>query len=129
MSQENPKNQKTIFVVEDDQFLVRAYQIKFEKEGVNVWIAYDGKEALAMMEKDQVPNVVLLDLILPGVNGFDVLASIRRSPTWKQVPVIILTNLGQDEDIQRGKELGAQEYIVKADVRINDVVEMVKKYL
>ena len=123
-----PENKKIVFVVEDDVFLVKAYQIKFEKVGVEVWAVTDGKEALKFLGKDP-PNVVLLDLLLPGVSGFDILAEIRKNEKWKNVPVYILTNLSQSEDVERAKALGVEEFLVKANTKINDIVEKVKKYL
>lgn len=119
---------RTILVVEDDQFLVKAYKVKFEKEGFTVVVARDGKEALALLEKDP-PGVVLLDLMLPEVSGFDVLSAMRENDRWAKVPVLILSNLGQAQDMQRGQELGAAEYVIKANMRIGDIVEKVKKYL
>ncbi len=116
---------KIVFVVEDDVFLVKAYQTKFAKEGMEVWVASDGKEALTYLEKTP-PSVVLLDLMLPQVSGFDILEAIRKSPTWAKTPVLILSNLGQVQDIERGKQLGATDYIVKANVKINDIVAKVK---
>jgi len=127
MTQGN-NNKNIVFVVEDDVFLVKAYQIKLEKEGVEVWIANDGKEALTYLEKDEVPNVVMLDLMLPHMSGFDILAEIRKNPKWKNVPVLILTNLGQPQDMERCRELGVAEYIVKANTKINDVIMKVRQY-
>lgn len=121
------KEKRTVLVVEDDFFLVQAYQDKFEKEGVNVLTAMDGRTALSFLEKDP-PDAVLLDLMLPGVNGFDVLVAIKQNTKWKSVPVIILTNLGQDQDMKRGLSLGANEYIVKANIKISDLVEKIKFY-
>lgn len=121
-------SKKKVLVVEDDQFLVKAYEIKLKKEGIEVWVARDGNEAISFLEREK-PNIVLLDLMLPGINGFDVLLAIRKNEKWKDVPVIILSNLGQDQDMQRGKELGASEYLVKANTKISDIVEKVKKYL
>jgi DNA-binding response OmpR family regulator len=117
-----------ILVVEDDLFLIRAYQIKFEKEGFEVWVATEGNTALEFLKKEPA-DIVLLDLMLPGVSGFDILIELRKTPKWKDVPVIILTNLGQQQDIDRGKELLVKDYIVKANVKISDVVEKVKGYL
>src|SRR3972149_9776794 len=97
-----PENKKIVFVVEDDVFLVKAYQIKFQKAGIEVWVVTDGKEALKYLAKDP-PSVVLLDLLLPGVSGFDILAEIRKNEKWKNVPVYILTNLSQSEDVERAK--------------------------
>lgn len=122
------KNKKNVvFVVEDDVFLIKAYQIKLEKEGVEVWVATDGKEALNFLEK-QAPNVVMLDLMLPHLSGFDILTEIRKNEHWKDVPVIILTNLGQPQDMERCKQLGVADYIVKANTKINDVMDKVKKF-
>lgn len=119
---------KNILVVEDDSFLMKAYQIKFGKEGMGVLSASDGKEALEMLQKEPA-EAVLLDLMLPQVSGFDVLAAIRKNDKWKNVPVIILSNLGGEQDIERGKELGATDYIVKANTKIDDVVKKVKEYI
>lgn len=119
---------KIVFIVEDDLFLVKVYRVKFQQEGIEVWEAQDGKEALKFLEKDP-PSLVLLDLMLPGLSGFEVLAEIRKNERWKDVPVIVLSNLGQSQDIERCKALGIKEYIVKADTRINDMVEKVKQYL
>lgn len=119
---------KNVLVIEDDLFLVKTYQVRFKAEGIDVAAATDGKEALALLQKDP-PNLILLDLMLPNVSGFDVLSAIKKSERWKKVPVVIVSNLGQAEDVNRGKELGAADYIVKANVRINDIVEKVKKML
>ncbi|AKM78162.1 MAG: Response regulator receiver domain protein [Candidatus Wolfebacteria bacterium GW2011_GWC2_46_275] len=119
---------KKILIVEDDSFIVKAYQIRFENDNFDVFIATTGTDALHYLDKEPV-DVVLLDLMLPGVSGFDVLMAIRKNNIWKNVPVIILSNLGQTEDIQRGKDLGATDYIVKANARINEVADKVKRYL
>lgn len=119
---------KVVMVVEDDAFLVKAYQVKLEKEGYEVWIATDGNEAISYLSKSR-PNIVLLDLMLPGASGFDILTQIRKTEGWKNVPVIILTNLGQPQDMQQGKELGAVDYMIKANTKINDIVSKVKEYI
>lgn len=119
---------KKILIVEDDSFIVKAYQIRFERDNFDVFAVMTGTDALAYLDRAPV-DIVLLDLMLPGVSGFDVLAAIRKNTAWKNVPVIILSNLGQAEDIQRGKELGATDYIVKANARINEVAEKIKQYL
>jgi len=119
---------KIVFIIEDDLFLVKIYRYELEKEGVEIWTSADGKEALTFLEKNP-PNIVLLDLMLPGVTGFEILATIRKHDTWKDVPVIVLSNLAQPQDVERCRALGIEEYIVKADLRISDVVEKVKKYL
>lgn len=123
-----PQPQGVVFIVEDDMFLLKAYEIKFKKAGIDVWTAADGKAALSFLEKDP-PKIVLLDLLLPGISGFDILSAIRKNPKWKAVPVFILTNLGQSQEIERVKALGIEDYLVKANTKINDIVERVKKYL
>lgn len=122
------EEKKTILIIEDDSFLVKAYQLRFEKEDMNVQVAITGTDALLRL-KQTPPDVVMLDLMLPGVSGFDILAAIRKLSSWENVPVVILSNLGQPEDIQRAKDLGATDYIVKANTKINDIADVVKKYL
>ena len=119
---------KKILIVEDDSFIVKAYQIRFERDNFDVSTVMTGADALRFLDRAPV-DIVLLDLMLPGVSGFDVLEAIRKSKTWKDVPVVILSNLGQAEDIRRGKELGATDYIVKANARINEVADKIKQYL
>lgn len=128
MVEDSHLKKKMVLIIEDDIFLRKALQVKFKKEGLEIWVASDGKEALSYLERE-APDVVLLDLMIPSVSGFDVLAAIRKNERWKNVPVIILTVLAQPQDIKRGKELGATDYLVKTDVKIGEVVEKVKKFL
>ena len=122
-------NKKTILVVEDDFFVSRAYAIKLEKENLNVQSVTDGEAAIEYLKKNEAPSLVLLDLMIPKKSGFEVLKEIKTSDKWKNIPVIILSNLGQESDIKKGKELGAAEYIIKADVDIENIIEKAKKYL
>lgn len=128
INKENLGIKKTVLIIEDDVFLVKAYQIKFEKEGFNVLTATDGKEVGIALEKEP-PHIVLLDLMLPGISGFDILETIKKNPKWKDVPVIILSNLGQAQDIERGKKLGAVDYFIKTNIKISEIVDVVRKYL
>ena len=121
--------EKSILVIEDDPFLVKAYQIKFAQEGAAVTAITDGKQAVEYIKAHTPPHIVLLDIMLPGMSGFEILKELRGIATWKDVPVIILTNLGQSQDMDKAKELGAQEYIVKANSRITDIIDRVKHYL
>jgi DNA-binding response OmpR family regulator len=100
-----------------------------EKENLSIQSAADGEAAIEYLKKNPAPNLMLLDLMIPKKSGFDVLKEIKTNTQWKDIPVIILSNLGQESDIKRGKELGAVEYIIKADVNIEDVIEKAKKYL
>lgn len=129
MAEENKTVKKNVLVVEDDQLLIQAYKLKLEKEGMETYIAASGSEAIAFLEKDP-PGVVLLDLLLPGLNGFEFLSAIRKNEKWKDVPVIILTNLTQsEENLKIANDLGAADYIVKSEIKISDIIEKVKKYI
>ncbi|MEK7549004.1 MAG: response regulator [Patescibacteria group bacterium] len=120
---------KTILIVEDDFYLVRAYSLKFEKEGVNVVSAGDGEAAIEFLEKNKQPDMIILDLMLPKKNGFEVLQEIKSNNKWKNIPLVILSNLGQEEDIKKGKEMGALDYIIKADTSIEEAIGRIKKHL
>jgi len=115
-----------VLVVEDDQFLQKILLLKFAAEGFEVSGAADGEEALKRILAE-APNIVLLDLILPKMNGFDVLTEIRTNPQTRQLPVIVLSNLGQEEDIRRARNLGALDFLVKSDVSIQEIVQRVKE--
>ncbi len=91
------------------------------KEGFDVTLVADGQEAIDTL-KTFVPDVMLLDLMMPKKDGFTVLEEIQNNPDWKRIPVIIASNLGQKEDIDRGMKLGARDYIIKSDLSINDVI-------
>ena len=117
-----------VLLVEDDPFLSNLLKVRLQKENVDVLLARDGEEALKRIEEDR-PSLVLLDLILPKKSGFEILEKISTDPQLKDMPVIILSNLGQTSDIQRGKELGAIEYYVKAKISIDDLVGKVKTFL
>ncbi|SRR6266481_7678549 len=118
---------KPVLIVEDDLFLVKTYQAKLKNENVPTEAATDGRQALARLELAP-PSVVLLDLMLPLASGFDILTALRKKDAWKNVPVVIVSKLGQPEDIQRGKNMGATEYIVKGQAKIDEIVAMAKKY-
>jgi len=119
---------KKILLVEDDPFLSSLLKNRFAQEKVEVMHAHDGDEALAML-KTATPDVVLLDLILPKKSGFEVMQAMREDPQLANAPVIIISNLGQPEDIQKGQELGAIEYFIKAKTSIEDLVGNVLSFL
>lgn len=123
---ENKK--KTILIVEDDIFLVKAYQIKLKAEGFDTLLAKDGTEVMDFL-KQEPTDLIILDLMLPGVSGFDVLEIIKKNSKWKNIPVLVVSNLGQEEDMEKVKLMGAKEYIIKSSVKISDIVEKIKKYL
>jgi len=122
-------DKKSVLIIEDDFYVTRAYSIKLEKAGVNVLSVNDGEAAVIFFKKNNLPDLVILDLMLPKRSGFEVLKEMRANAQWKNVPVIVLSNIGAQEDIQKIKELGIAEYLIKADIGIDEVVEKVKKYL
>ena len=122
--QQAPKKQ--ILLVEDEQFLFTLLKNRLEKDGFEVTLARDGEEAVNLL-KTVKPSLVLLDLILPKMSGFDVLEAINSDPQLHKAPVMIISNLGQESDIERGKELGAVDYFIKAKISIDDLISEVKK--
>lgn len=117
-----------ILLIEDDPFLLGMYSAKFELEGFNVISASDGEEGWHKAVTEE-PNVILLDLILPKMNGFDVLEKIKVDSRAKDTPVILLTNLNQKDDIDRGLALGAADFLIKAHYMPSEVVDKIKKLL
>ena len=132
VSSENISNtaKAKILLVEDDNFLRSICLKKLVKEGFEVFEAIDGEKALKNLEKYS-PNIVLLDLVLPTMDGFEILTSIRKNPDPKlaAVPIIILSNLGQDEEIKKAMDLGANMFLVKANFTTGEIVKKVKKLL
>ena len=120
--------QKNILLAEDEQFLANLLKSRLEKTGAKIQIAQDGAEVLKFLKESKF-DLVLLDLILPKISGFEVLEAIRADPRLQNIPVMIISNLGQETDISRGQSLGAVEYIVKARVSIEELTEQVKKLL
>ena len=120
---------KTILVIEDDKFLRELMVRKLASEpGFEILSAIDGENGLKSM-KEQKPEVVLLDLILPGIGGFDVLAKMKEDMALADIPVIILSNLGQQEDVDKGMQLGAVDFMIKAHFTPNEIVEKIKQVL
>lgn len=120
-----------ILLVEDDQFLSSLLKNRLEKEKFEVTPAHDGPEALKIL-KAQNFDLILLDIILPGKSGFDVLEEIQSDPQMqgkRSIPVIVISNLGQETDIERGRELGVIDYFVKARISIDDLVKKVRGLL
>ena len=123
------QGQKTkILIVEDDTFLAGIYANKFEKEGFEVLLATDGEMGLKLAKKD-APQIILLDILLPKLDGFEVLEKLKSDAGAKMIPVILLTNLGQKEDVDKGLKLGAADYLIKAHFMPAETVDKVKKVL
>ncbi len=119
---------KTILIIEDDKFLRELIVQKLIKEGYDTSEAVDGEEGIKKI-KEEKPDLVLLDLILPGIDGFEVLARMREESTLSSIPVIILSNLGQKEDVEKGLKMGAVDYLIKAHFTPGEIIEKIKNVL
>ncbi len=119
------KNKK-VLIVEDDPFIADVYTLKLESEGYNVDLAEDGLRCLEKMRKNKY-DVVLLDIIMPNMDGFATMERIKMSPELNTTPVIILTNLSQKKDIQKGIDLGAVDYIIKTRFTPTEVLKTIDK--
>lgn len=117
-----------LLLVEDDMALRDIYSTRFLAEGYEVATASDGEQALTVAVKEK-PDLILLDIMMPKISGFDVLDILRTTPETKNSKIIIMTALSQPADMEKGKTLGADEYLVKSQVTLTDVVEKVKTVL
>src|SRR3989338_2371699 len=117
-----------VLIIEDDKFLNKLYSDKLTREGFEVSVAVSGDEGLSKALNEK-PDLVILDIVLPHKNGFDILSEMKLKAGTKNIPVIILTNLGQEADIKTGLNLGAVGYFVKTDFPIMKLGEEVRKYL
>ena len=119
---------KTILIIEDDKFLRELIAQKLIKEGYRASEAVEGEEGLKKIQEEK-PDLVLLDLILPGIDGFEVLSRMKADPNLAQIPVVILSNLGQKEEIERGLKLGAIDFMIKAHFTPREIIEKVNSVL
>ena len=119
---------KKIVVAEDDKFLSNAYRVKLTKEGFDVKMVADGQELMNLLQKEK-PDLIILDLLMPIKDGFEALKEIKANTSLKNIPIIIASNLGQKNDIDQGKALGASDYIIKSDLSLEDLVTKIKSFL
>ena len=119
---------KKILVVEDDTYLANAYRVKLVKSGFEIKNAFDGEEALEVL-KMFIPDIILLDIVMPKKDGFETLREIKLDEKLKNIPVILCTNLGQKEDIDRGMQLGANEFFIKTDFPLSSLIEKIENLL
>ena len=117
-----------ILLVEDDPFLTTMYKTRFEKEGHEVMVASDGETALATL-KATPPQLVVLDVMLPKIGGFAILEEMQKSDSLKKIPVVVLSNLGSTEAMEKAKAFGVKEFLVKAKNTPTQILETIKKYL
>ena len=119
---------KKILIIEDDSFLQGLASTKLEKEGFAVMGASNSDEATKLLASG-VPDLILCDLVMPGVDGFGILKMVRETPATSKVPVIIFSNLSEDKDIKHAKELGATDYMVKSNFTLDELADKIKGLL
>ncbi len=119
---------KKILVAEDDKFLLSAYRVKLAKAGFEVQTAMDGEEVLEAL-KNYTPDLILLDLVMPKKDGFATLAQLKAHDKFRDIPVIVSSNLGQKEDMDRALTLGANGYFVKSDLDLSDLIVKIRSLL
>jgi len=119
---------KKILLIEDDPIIIRMYKIQLKKSGYEVAVAGTGKEGLEKSSSEK-PDLIVLDLVLPEMDGFKVLEKIKNNPQTKHIPVVVLSNLGKEANIQRGVDLGASAYLIKAQLKPSQVLEKIKQIL
>jgi len=117
-----------ILVAEDDKLLASAYKIKLEREGYSVMLVGNGVELVKNIESF-VPDLIILDLIMPQTDGFQILDYLKKSDRWKNVPVLVASNLSQSEDIVKATKMGADDYIIKSGLSMKDLGNKIKTLL
>lgn len=118
-------NKQKILVVEDDTFLSELLVNRLVKDGFMLELAVDGESALISVRKEP-PAIILLDIVLPGIDGYEVLRQLKKDPSLQKIPVLILSNLGQKDEVEQGLRLGAQEFLVKAQLDLDSIAKKVK---
>jgi len=121
-------NNKKILIVEDDSFVLDIYQTKLSQEGYTVIEAKNGVEGMKILEKEK-PDLILLDIVMPYMDGIEVLKKIKENKELNKIPVILLTNLSQKEEINVGLGLGASDYLIKSHFTPSEVMDKIKIYL
>lgn len=121
-------SKKTVLIVEDDEFLRSLAAKRLEKDGLAVKDAVNGEMAIKAIKEGSF-DLILLDLLLPGTDGFAVLEQARALPAGKDVPIVVFSNLGEKADIERATKLGANDFLVKANFTLDDIVEKIHSYL
>ena len=125
---QGPSSGKKILIIEDDRFLRELISRKLLDEGFVIVEAMDGEEGIKKT-KEEKPDLILLDLILPSIDGFEVLSQIKKDESVKSIPVVILSNLGQKEEVEKGLKLGAIDYLIKAHFTPGEIIEKIKSNL
>jgi len=120
---------KVIMIVEDDSFVTDIYETKLTQEGFSVILAANGLEAMKKLEEAPLPNLILLDIVMPYKDGLEVLRDIKKTAKYQDIPVILLTNLSQKEEIDKGLKLGACDYLIKSHFTPTEVLEKINGHI
>ena len=121
--------QKKIFIIDDDEFLLDMYAVKFRESGFDIEVANSGAGALEKIKNGLVPDIVLLDIVMPGMDGFEFLKRVRAENLIPRAITVVLTNLGQKEDVERGMAYGIKDYVIKAHHTPSEVVAKIKEII
>lgn len=128
MMNKDNMDKKYILVAEDDKFYAGVYRRKLTAEGYEVEVVENGQKAIESVKKRK-PDLLLLDLIMPVMDGFSTLGELRKDDDSKDMQIVVMSNLGQDEDIKKAKDLGANDYFVKSNYSLQEIIEKIKNYL
>jgi len=120
---------KTVFIIEDDIFLQGLEATKLKKEGFDIQTASNSKEVISVIGRKIKIDLILLDLMLPEVDGFEILKMIRKEKTLEKTPVIIFSNLSEEKDIEKAKKLGISEFMVKSNFNLDELAKKVKELI
>jgi len=120
------KNRRKILIIEDEKFLLEMYQGRFEKEGYQVFTAIDGQCGLRLAQKEK-PDLIILDILMPGMDGYEVIRKLKEDNQTKEITILVLSNLGQREEVNQGLKLGADDYIIKTDLTPSELVNKVER--
>lgn len=123
------EGKRKILIVEDDIFIRDIYGVRFSQDDYEVFAAENGVDALKQLEDGLIPDIILLDVIMPGMNGVELLKKIKENQTWKNIPILMLTNISEKEKIEETKGLGVEDYLVKSHFTPSEVVEKVETLL
>lgn len=118
-----------ILIIDDDEFLLDMYSIKFKEQGFDVEIAYSGIDGIEKIKGGFSPDIILVDLVMPNMDGFEFLKEIKSENLLKSAKIIILSNLGQESDIKKGLSLGADDYIIKAHFTPSEIIKKITALL
>jgi len=121
-------SKKKVLIVEDDNFVAEVYSTKLLEMGHEVQIAQNGEEGLVLIEKSK-PDLVLLDILMPVMGGIELLEELKKKVEWKNIPIILLTNVGEKESIQKARNFGVQDYLIKSHFTPAEVIEKIESIL